>query len=77
MGADPPFLYDHPSRYSFTGPTEKGFNPKAASHASWTPRSAPQKRDGPLINSKELNRHPDSYFIVYGRPPMLEVVSTC
>ncbi|MCJ1320617.1 hypothetical protein MMC15_005957 [Xylographa vitiligo] len=74
MGADPPFLYDHPSRYSFTGPTEKGFNPKAASHASWTPRPAPQKRDGPLINSKELNRHPDSYFIVYGRPPMLEVL---
>ncbi|MCJ1434985.1 hypothetical protein MMC27_004355 [Xylographa pallens] len=68
MGADPPFLYDHPSRYSFTGPTEKGFNPKAASHASWTPRPTPQKRDGPLISSKELNRHPDSYFIVpYGQ----------
>ncbi|MCJ1390160.1 hypothetical protein MMC18_003018 [Xylographa bjoerkii] len=68
MGADPPFLYDHPSRYSFTGPTEKGFNPKAASHASWTPLPTPQKRDGPLINAKELNRHPDSYFIVpYGQ----------
>ncbi|MCJ1404282.1 hypothetical protein MMC11_007507, partial [Xylographa trunciseda] len=68
MGADPPFLYDHPSRYSFTGPTEKGFNPKAASHASWTPRPTPQKRDGPLINAKELNRHPDSYLIVpYGQ----------
>ncbi|MCJ1386704.1 hypothetical protein MMC17_009830 [Xylographa soralifera] len=64
MGADPPFLYDHPSRYSFTGPTEKGFNPKAASQASWAPRPTPQKPDGPLINSKELNRHPDSYFIV-------------
>ncbi|MCJ1408576.1 hypothetical protein MMC19_002651 [Ptychographa xylographoides] len=68
MGIDPPFLYDHPSRYSFTGPTEKGFNPKAASESSWTPRAPKLKPDGPLINAKELNRHPDSYFIVpYGQ----------
>ncbi|MCJ1286303.1 hypothetical protein MMC26_005648 [Xylographa opegraphella] len=68
MGVDRPFLYDRPSRYSFTGPTDKGFNPKAVSHASWTSRPAPQKRDGPLINSQELNRHPDSYFIFASRP---------
>lgn len=67
MGAEPPFLYDHPSKYSFSGPTERGFNPKAISQASLslpTPRS---KSDGLLINSKEFNRHPDSYFVApYG-----------
>ncbi|KAK3176520.1 hypothetical protein OEA41_007843 [Lepraria neglecta] len=67
MGVEPPFLYDHPSKYSFVGPTEKGFNPKAATQASWSPTRAKAKPDGPLINSKEFNRHPDSYFVVpYG-----------
>lgn len=65
MGVEPPFLYDHPSRYSFTSPTEKGFNPKAVSQASWTPRDPRPQQHGPLINAGEINRHPDSYFIVY------------
>jgi hypothetical protein len=56
-GVEPPFLYDHPSRYSFNGPTEKGFNPKAATVASWTPPVPKPKKDGPLI---EFNKHPDS-----------------
>lgn len=67
MGAEPPFLYEHPSKHSFSAPTERGFNPKAISQASLslpTPRSKP---DGLLINSKEFNRHPDSYFVApYG-----------
>ena len=57
MGVEPPFLYDHPSRYSFNGPTDKGFNPRAATVASWTPAAPKIKRDGPLV---EFNRHPDS-----------------
>lgn len=64
MGVEPPFLYDPPSRYSFTGPTEKGFNPKAASQASLLPPRPRPKQEGPLIDTRELNRHPDSYFIV-------------
>ena len=57
MGVEPPFLYDHPSRYSFNGPTDKGYNPRAATVASWTPAAPKAKRDGPLV---EFNRHPDS-----------------
>lgn len=66
MGVEPPFLYDPPSRYSFIGPTEKGFNPKAATQASWSPPPrSPRRQEGPLINN--INRHPDSYLIVpYG-----------
>ncbi len=65
MSIEPPFIYDHPSKYSFTGPTEKAFNPKAASHASWSSLPKPRpKSEGPLIDSKEFNRHPDSYFVV-------------
>ncbi|KAA6408667.1 MAG: hypothetical protein FRX48_07749 [Lasallia pustulata] len=67
MGAEPPFIYDPPSRYSFTGPTERGFNPKAASQASLIPPRPRPKQEGPLIDTRQLNRHPDSYFIVpYG-----------
>jgi hypothetical protein len=57
MGVEPPFIYDHPSRYSFNGPTEKGFNPKAATQASWSPPKEKPKQDGPLLN---FNKHPDS-----------------
>ncbi len=64
MGIDPPFLYDHPAKYSFVGATGKDFNPRAASQASWSAPSQRPKADGPLINSKEFNRHPDSYFVV-------------
>ncbi|KAF7509418.1 hypothetical protein GJ744_007981 [Endocarpon pusillum] len=64
MGVEPPFIYDHPSRYSFNGPTDRGFNPKAATQASWSPPVSKPKQDGPLLN---FNKHPDSYLIVpYG-----------
>ncbi|KAL8726461.1 MAG: hypothetical protein Q9166_006692 [cf. Caloplaca sp. 2 TL-2023] len=65
-----PFIYDHPSKYSFTGPTDKVWDPKAVTRASYTAStlSRPKpKHEGPLINAKEFNRHPDSYFVVpYG-----------
>lgn len=66
MGVEPPFLYDPPSRYSFTGPTDKSFNPKAVTRASWSPPPRHVRRQqGPLIEN--INRHPDSYLIVpYG-----------
>ena len=57
MGVDPPFLYAPPSRYSFTGPTDKGFNPRAATISSWTTPAPRTKHAGPLIN---FNKHPDS-----------------
>ncbi|KAH8424796.1 uncharacterized protein LDX57_002539 [Aspergillus melleus] len=57
-GSSPPFLYGAPSAYSFHGPTDHPFNPKAVTQASWTrPKSKPQPK-GPLVN---FNRHPDSY----------------
>ncbi|KAL8765236.1 MAG: hypothetical protein Q9209_007629 [Squamulea sp. 1 TL-2023] len=60
-----PFLYDHPSKYSFTGPTDKAWDPKAVSRASYAASTASPprpKQEGPLIDAKEFNRHPDSYF---------------
>ncbi|CAF9943363.1 MAG: hypothetical protein ALECFALPRED_011141 [Alectoria fallacina] len=67
MGAEPPFLYDHPSKFSFSGPTQQAFNPKAATHASLSLPTPTSKPDGPLINAKEYNRHPDSYYVApYG-----------
>ena len=57
MGVEPPFIYDHPSRYSFDGPTDRAFNPKAATQASWSPPASKPKQDGPLVN---FNKHPDS-----------------
>lgn len=62
-----PFLYDHPSKYSFTGPTDKVWDPKAVTRASYAAsvRSPPRpKQEAPLIDAKEFNRHPDSYFVV-------------
>lgn len=62
-----PFIYDNPSTYSFNGPTDKAWDPKAASRASWVasrPQLAKPKQEGPLIDAKEFNRHPDSYFVV-------------
>ncbi|KAL8906608.1 MAG: hypothetical protein Q9207_001932 [Kuettlingeria erythrocarpa] len=65
-----PFLYDHPSRYSFTGPTDKAWDPKAVTRASLAasiPSPPRPKQEGPLIDAKDFNRHPDSYFVVpYG-----------
>ncbi|MCJ1351765.1 MAG: hypothetical protein MMC33_001749 [Icmadophila ericetorum] len=67
MGGQQPFLYDRASQYSFSGPTDKVFDPKAVSRASWTPTAPRPKQEGPLINAKELNKHPDSYVILpYG-----------
>lgn len=60
MGVEPPFLYDHPKQFSFRGPTDKTFNPKAATQASWTPVQPKPKQDGPLLN---FNRHPDSVCV--------------
>ncbi|KAL8777161.1 MAG: hypothetical protein Q9194_002720 [Teloschistes cf. exilis] len=63
-----PFLYDHPSKYSFAGPTDKAWDPKAVTRASYAAPLPPRpKREGPLIDAMEFNRHPDSYFVVpYG-----------
>ncbi|EXJ54142.1 hypothetical protein A1O7_09479 [Cladophialophora yegresii CBS 114405] len=64
MGVEPPFIYDRPSTYTFGGPTDRGFNPKAATHASWAPKAQKPKQDGPLV---DFNKHPDSYIVVpYG-----------
>ena len=60
-------MYDHPTKYSFVGPADRGYHPKAATQASWTPKPPRPKHDGPLIEAAEFNRHPDSYLIVpYG-----------
>lgn len=64
MGIDPPFLYDSPSKFSFTGPTDRAFNPRASTQASWQPPRPKAKPDGPLIDARGFNRHPDSYFVV-------------
>ncbi|KAJ5666652.1 hypothetical protein N7462_011061 [Penicillium macrosclerotiorum] len=56
--SSPPFLYDRPSTYTFYGPTDSGFNPKAVTEASRTRVPPKQKLEGPLVN---INRHPDSW----------------
>ena len=63
MGVEPPFLYDPPSKYTFAGATDRGFNPKAVSQTAWAPKPPKLKPEGPLINSAAFNRHPDSYVI--------------
>ncbi|KIW94860.1 uncharacterized protein Z519_04838 [Cladophialophora bantiana CBS 173.52] len=64
MGVEPPFIYDRPSTYTFGSPTDRAFNPKAATHASWTPKPQKPKQDGPLV---DFNKHPDSYIVLpYG-----------
>lgn len=57
MGVEPPFIYDRPSTYSFGSPTDRGFNPRAATQASWTPKVQRPHPNGPLI---DFNKHPDS-----------------
>ncbi|PKX99057.1 uncharacterized protein P174DRAFT_447613 [Aspergillus novofumigatus IBT 16806] len=54
----PPFLYGPPSSHSFYGPTERPFNPKAVTQASWTRPKPKPKQKGPYVS---FNRHPDSY----------------
>ncbi|KGO48972.1 hypothetical protein PEXP_010210 [Penicillium expansum] len=56
--SSPPFLYESPSAYGFKGPTDRGFNPRAATEASWTRPADKPKPQGPLVN---LNRHPDTW----------------
>ncbi|KAJ5554760.1 hypothetical protein N7461_003230 [Penicillium sp. DV-2018c] len=56
--SSPPFLYERPSAYSFRGPTDRGFNPKAVTEASWAPPAAKAQQKGPLVS---LNRHPDTW----------------
>ncbi len=58
MGVEPPFIYDRPNAWNFAGPTDRSFNPKAATQASWTPKTpTTPKKDGPLV---DFNKHPDS-----------------
>ncbi|RMJ23577.1 hypothetical protein PHISP_05560 [Aspergillus sp. HF37] len=49
-----PFLYGP----SFHGPTERPFNPKAVTHASWAPKPPKPQSQTPLVS---FNRHPDPY----------------
>ena len=56
-GSSPPFLYGSQSAYNFYGPTDRPFNPKAVTQASWTRPQPKPKPKGPLVN---FNRHPDS-----------------
>lgn len=66
MGGDAPFLYDRPQSWNFGAPTASshGFNPKAATQASWVPRTPKPTSSGPLV---DFNKHPDSYLVVpYG-----------
>ncbi|KAJ5463898.1 hypothetical protein N7475_007033 [Penicillium sp. IBT 31633x] len=56
--SSPPFLYEPPSAYSFRGPTDRRFNPRAATEASWSRPAEKPKPKGPLVN---LNRHPDTW----------------
>ncbi|KAK6386033.1 hypothetical protein LTS17_001607 [Exophiala oligosperma] len=64
MGVEPPFIYDRPSTYTFGGPTQRAFDPKAATRASWAPKPAKPKQDGPLI---DFNKHPDTFVAIpYG-----------
>jgi hypothetical protein len=63
-GGAPPYIYQKPSKYAFSDQTGKGFQPKGVTQASWTPRAPPPKRDGPLIDARDFNKHPDSYMVV-------------
>ncbi|GIJ98469.1 hypothetical protein Aspvir_000586 [Aspergillus viridinutans] len=54
----PPFIYGPPSSHSFHGPTDRPFNPKAVTQASWTRPQPKPKQKGPYVS---FNRHPDSY----------------
>ncbi|KAF7125767.1 hypothetical protein CNMCM5793_002060 [Aspergillus hiratsukae] len=56
--SSPPFLYGPPSSNSFYGPTDRPFNPKAVTEASWTRPQPKPKQKGPYVS---FDRHPDSY----------------
>jgi hypothetical protein len=55
--SEPPFIYDRPTTYSFYGPPDPSFNPKAVTQASRAPPPPRPTQKGPLVN---INRHPDS-----------------
>jgi len=61
MGVAPPFIYDRPSTYTFGAPTNRGFNPKAVTQASWSSPAPKHKKNGPLV---DFNQHPDSVCIL-------------
>ncbi|RHZ64440.1 uncharacterized protein CDV56_107210 [Aspergillus thermomutatus] len=56
--SSPPFLYGPSSSHSFYGPTDRPFNPKAVTEASWTRPPSKPKQKGPYVS---FNKHPDSY----------------
>jgi hypothetical protein len=72
MGVEPPFIYDRPSAYTFGNPTNRAFDPKAASRASWQPPLPKPKQNGPLI---DFNKHPDSVSHLHQEPWAIEADS--
>ncbi|KAL2872769.1 uncharacterized protein BJX67DRAFT_369299 [Aspergillus lucknowensis] len=61
-----PFLYGHPDAFTFEGPTDRPFNPKAVTESSWTRPAPKRKQKGPLVN---FNQQPGSYSnTLNGRP---------
>jgi hypothetical protein len=72
MGVEPPFIYDRPSAYTFGNPTNRAFDPKAASRASWQPPLPKPKQNGPLI---DFNKHPDSVSHLHQEPWTIEADS--
>lgn len=64
--SSPPFLYDHPSKWSFNDPTSPSppFNPKAVTQASQMPQPRRRQPEGPLVR---FNRHPDTVSTKYSR----------
>ncbi|KAJ5703046.1 hypothetical protein N7488_010594 [Penicillium malachiteum] len=67
--SEPPFLYDRPGTYTFNGPTDPVFNPKAVTEVSRIPASPRQQPKGPLVN---FNRHPDSWATLDDKKPKWE-----
>lgn len=50
-------FYGHPDTIGFKGPTDREFNPKAVTQASWTRPPPKKKQKGSFVN---LNQLPDS-----------------
>lgn len=64
---EPPFMYGKPSSYNFDGPIDRGFNPRAYTQKTWTPKAPKVKQEGPLVN---FNRHPDSVRVSTAKTAM-------
>ncbi|OJJ47156.1 hypothetical protein ASPZODRAFT_132109 [Penicilliopsis zonata CBS 506.65] len=69
--SSPPFLYRQ-ANSTFHGPTDRPFNPKAVTEASWTREEPKPQPKGPLVN---LNRHPDSWSSAPDIKPQWEPMS--